>query len=209
MNYEEYIHCQTVVHGQIEKPEHYHIAERRAIDHLFQDIPKTKSILDVGCGSGLGMKYLRELGYASVSGIELHPEKARIADAFRGDVAYFGFPTLYDVIYSSHSFEHMFDPNIVLERLTEIASEFIFILPYVDKGDIKPHCGSTILGTRIDDGGETVNKWFTDRGLELIEMKFDSFREQEIWLRYRLTGKHRETIKRVKNLESDLEEKNV
>jgi SAM-dependent methyltransferase len=186
MSYEEYVHCQTVVHGQIEKPEHYHIAERKAIDYLFKDIPKTMRILDVGCGSGLGMKYLRELGYSSVSGIELHPEKAKIAGAFHGDIASFGFPTLYDVIYASHSFEHMHDPNLALEKLKEIAQEFVFILPYVDKGDIKPHCGSVELGTRIDDGGETVNKWFMDRGLELIEMKFDSFREVEIWLRYRL-----------------------
>jgi|GEM_PF-2866794 len=188
MNYEEYVNCQTVVHGQIEKPAHYHLSERKAIDHLFRDIPKTMSILDVGCGSGLGMKYLRKLGYVKVSGIELHPEKAKNAGAFHGDVANFGFPTLYDVIYSSHSFEHLFNPDMALEQLKKVSPKFfIFILPYVDGGDIKPHCGSVALGTRVDDGGETVNKWFEDRGLILIEKRFDSVREPEIWLRYKMS----------------------
>ena len=187
MNYEDHVHCQTVVHGQIEKPEHYHIAERAAIDHLFKDIPKTKSILDVGCGSGLGMKYLRKLGYKNVSGIELHPEKAKIAGAHHGDVAFFGFPTLYDVIYCSHAFEHMFDPDLALAKMMEIAKEFIFILPFVDTGDPKAHCASFEIGSRMDDAGETVNKWFVDRGLELVEMKFASYREHEIWLRFQKT----------------------
>ena len=185
MNYEEYVHCQTVVHGQIEKPEHYHIAERKAIDHLFKYVTFDSRILDVGCGSGMGMKYLRELGYLSVSGIELHPEKARNAGAFHGDIASFGFPTLYDVIYCSHAFEHMFAPSLVLHRMMEIADKFIFILPYVDTGDFKAHCASVAIGTRIDDGGDAVNRWFTSKGLELVEKKLDSFREPEIWLRYK------------------------
>lgn len=184
--YAEYVHCQTVTHGQIEKPEHYHIAERRAIDYLFKDIPKELRVLDVGCGSGKGMKYLQELGYALVDGIELHPEKAKIAGASHGDIASFNFfPLTYDVVYCSHAFEHMFNPNLALDRMMNIAWEFIFILPYVDTGDKKAHCASPELGTLIDDGGETVNKWFVGRGLTLIEKKLDSFREPEIWLRYK------------------------
>ncbi len=185
MNYEEYVRCQTVVHGQIEKPAYYHVAERKAIDHLFKNIPKSFSVLDVGCGSGQGMNYLRELGYEQVSGIELHPEKAKIAGAHHGDIASFGFPTVYDVIYCSHAFEHMFAPSIALERMMKFAREqLIFILPYVDDGAPKAHCASFQIGTRIDDGGDSVNRWFTVRGLELIEKKLDLFREPEIWLRY-------------------------
>lgn len=184
MNYEEYVHCQTVIHGQIEKPEHYHIAERKAIDYLFKDVPKMSLILDVGCGSGLGMKHLRSLGYLNTFGLELHPEKARIANAFEGDIASFVSAISYDVIYSSHSFEHTFDPTLALERMKEIASEFIFILPYPDTGDSNAHRASFEIGTRIDDEGKTVVSWFEDRGLKLIQKTFDNFREAEIWLKF-------------------------
>jgi len=184
MDYDSYVHNQTVVHGQIEKPPQYHEAERKAIDHLFRDIPKKSRILDVGCGSGLGMKYLRELGYQSVEGIELHPEKARIAGAYFGDVATFSFRHTYDLIYCSHAFEHMYDPHAALLNMKAIADGFIFILPYVDTGDPVAHLASFEIGTRVDDAGETVNNWFTSRGLILIEKAFSKLREPEIWLRY-------------------------
>jgi len=184
MSYEDYVHCQTVIHGQVEKPAHYHESEQKAIDYLFRDIPKDAYILDVGCGSGLGMKYLRKLGYESVEGIELHPEKARIAGAYHGDVATFTFKNVYDVIYCSHAFEHMYDPEAALLNMKAIASSFIFILPYVDAGDPKAHLASFEIGTRVDDGGEGVNNWFINHGLILVEMEFSSVREPEIWLRY-------------------------
>lgn len=184
MNYEEYVNCQIVIHGQIEKPAHYHLSERKAIDYLFQEVPFDVSILDVGCGSGMGMEYLRSQGYLDVSGIELHPEKAKIAGAIHGDVSLYDFQREYDLIYSSHSMEHMFDPSLALEQMKKITYGFIFIIPYVDLGDINAHRASIELGTRIDDGGETVIEWFGDRGLILIERKFSDVREPEIWLRF-------------------------
>lgn len=191
MNYKEYVHNQTVVHGQIDKPSKYHEAERLAIAELFADIPKGARILDVGCGTGKGMAFLRSLGYRWVTGIELHPEKAKIAKAFSGDAATFKFRTLYNVIYSSHSFEHMYDPEAALENLkwaAALGATFIFILPYPDTGDPKAHLGSFKIGTRVDDEGETVVKWFEDHGLRLVAKKFDDFREPEIWLKFIFEG---------------------
>lgn len=184
MSYEDYVHCQIVIHGQIEKPEHYHAAEQLAINYLFQGIGHDKRILDVGCGTGKGMRYLRWLGFKDVTGIELHPEKARLAGAYHGDIATFNFPEPFDLVYCSHAFEHMYEPHLALMNMMEIANEFIFILPYVDTGDPKAHLASFEIGTRVDDEGETVNRWFTSKGLRLVDMKMDSFREQEIWLRY-------------------------
>lgn len=197
MNYEEYLRIQTQVHGQIVKPAHYHLAERKAIDFLFGDVGKDKLILDVGCAIGLGMAYLKTLGYEQVAGIDLNPDKTAIArflgyNALNGDISNYSlFIPPIDVIYCSHTFEHVYDPGKALERMKQIASDhakFIFILPYVDTGDPSAHCASEKLGLRVDDKGRTVINWFQNRGLSLIETRFDNFREPEIWLRFEMDG---------------------
>lgn len=184
MGYADYIENQIVTHGQIDKPARYHECERLAIDTLFAPYPLDLAILDVGCGSGLGMAYLREIGYEDVSGIDLHPAKAELAGAYSGDIALFDFERTFDIIYSSHSFEHMYAPGAALEHMKSLATHFIFILPYVDTGDPKAHLASFDIGTRVDDGGETVVRWFVDHGLMLVDRQFSSLREPEIWLRF-------------------------
>lgn len=186
--YDAWIETQVGIHGFIEKPEHYEISERRAIDHLFRNVHAGAAILDVGCGTGNGIRHLNSLGYENVTGIELSQPKAYFAGALQGDAGRFAFPRHYDVIYSSHSFEHAFEPEKTLGNLKRYmprGAMLIVILPYPDTGDSGAHCASEELGLRIEDGGETVTRWFTDRGFELIDRQLDSYREPEIWLRLR------------------------
>ena len=193
--YDDYFKNQTVDHGMVLKPSAYHKAERIAIDYLFRDIPLARHILDVGCGIGQAMAYLNEKGYKHVQGLDLNDEKIFVAQCFgmlarAGDVARWQFRQKFEVIYCSHTFEHMFEPHRALWNLKEHAfdgADFIFILPYPDAGDPKAHLASFDLGTREDDDGESVVRYFTSRGLELIEKKMDDFREPEIWLHFRYT----------------------
>lgn len=188
-SYEEYVHNQTVVYGQTEKPERYAVAELRAIDHLFADVPKDASVLDVGCGTGVGITYLRSLGFDNVAGMELNPEKAEVAGAVNCDIARFALPVRFEVFYSSHSFEHMYDPATAIENMMDHAggpSLFIFILPYPDEGPETAHCASSEIGLRDRDSGRSVIEWFEQWGLTLLERKFDSYREPEIWLKFRM-----------------------
>jgi len=193
--YEEYVHNQTVTHGQVLKPSAYHKAERVAIDYLFRDIPLNRGILDVGCGIGQAMAYLKEKGYEYVQGIDLNEEKIFVAQCFgmnalAGDVAKWQFRKRFDVIYCSHTFEHMLEPHRALWNLKGHAfdgADFFFILPYPDAGDPTAHLASFDLGTRNEDGGVAVVRYFESRGLTLIEKKMDDFREPEIWLHFRYT----------------------
>lgn len=195
MNYDEYVRVQTVVHGQVAKPEHYHLSERKAIDILFDDIHKSSRILDVGCGVGQALSYLTMLGYDDVTGIELNEQKALIAqsaglDVVAGDILHYTDPHIqsYDVIYSSHSFEHMFNPVQAMTRLSRITTDdaiFIFILPYVDTGDQTAHCASSEIGLRVHDEGHTVMDWFITHGMYITEVQFSDVREPEIWLKCR------------------------
>jgi SAM-dependent methyltransferase len=197
MNYVEYLRIQTEVHGQIDKPPEYHVAERLAIDFLFKDIPQEAIILDVGCAVGLGMQYLKQIGYKNVTGIDINHRKVAVAreaghDAYVGDVAHVQWqswaPPFFDVIYCSHTFEHMYDPEqAITGLLRRVVSEatFFFILPYVDTGDLQAHCASEELGLRVRDMGDTVIKWFEDRGLRLVSKSLSDEREPEIWLEFR------------------------
>ena len=139
MNYDEYVRVQTQVHGQIVKPEHYHLSERKAIDVLFEGIPKNSKILDVGCGVGQALSYLTLLGYSDVAGVELNKEKAAIALSFGYDVAVGDILhhnddySPYDVIYSSHSFEHMFDPVQAMTHLSRMTTDEAMEFGLLDK----------------------------------------------------------------------------
>lgn len=183
--------------GPVEKPEHYHTAERRTIDRFFQSKSFTRqvNILDVGCAVGLGMMYLKELGlFKGVYGIDLDGRKIKVAteengleNAMHGDIAYFDFSglPLFDVIYCSHCLEHVYDAEKVIERMKEITTYdaiFFFVLPYPNPNPSPAHWSTPVLGLDIDDGGETVLRWFTDHGFDPIENQVDDFREPEIWM---------------------------
>lgn len=191
MNYDQYIKYQVEGPGMIKKPLHYRIGERRAIDWFFSDVPKIVKILDIGCGSGAGMTHLRSKGYKNVVGLDLNEKKVwmcrrRGLPAFLGDIAQFDFLEKFDVIWSSHSFEHVRFPQAAVDNLirhTEDKAKLFFVMPYPDLTPAIPHCASSELGLDIDDGGRYVTTWFTSRGLNLIEKKMDSYREPEIWLK--------------------------
>lgn len=192
MNYTDWLTNQVRVHGRVEKPIHYKIAQYRTMQEL---VGMSGDWLDVGCGTGEGMLFLHCFGANRVYGIDVNTQKIEVAqklglDAEVGDIEFCfeGEKDTFDGIWCSHAFEHMRDPEAALEAMKKLMKKdgFIyFILPYVDTGDPKAHCASFEIGTRIDDGGQTVIKWFEDRGLILIDYKLDDFREPEIWLEFK------------------------
>lgn len=188
MNYKDYVKIQTEGPGHIVKPARYHVAERIAITWLFRDISSDARILDLGCGLGQGMHFLRNLGYSNIFGLELNKDKVSIAKSFGFEVWHGDVELLegsqFDIIYSSHSFEHMYMPELALGILKKLAAHFFFILPYPDRDPAPPHTASREIGLDIDDGGKSVMKWFEDRELILVDKRLDDFREPEIWLRF-------------------------
>jgi ubiquinone/menaquinone biosynthesis C-methylase UbiE len=157
-------------------------------------LPRDASILDIACGDGVGLRHFKELGFTSVVGAEFEPTKLRIAakTGFRTVLADFHSLSAFndsefDVVYSSHSLEHALYPDKVLSEFGRVCRKggFLFlVLPYPDKGNIKAHCGKFLLGTDRDDNGVRLTKYVQNRGFKLIEIKFDSFREPEIWAKF-------------------------
>ncbi len=190
--YRTYLKMQTA--GPVKKPEHYHIAEKIAIDEFFEEIPKDVRILDLGCAIGLGMKYLESLGYENVYGIDLDERKIRYANEIGGiqnimlgDIADFDFADMprFDVIYSSHCLEHAYNVEDAVKGMRNIAKDdakFFIILPYPNPNPSPAHWSTPVLGLDINDGGVTVESWFGSKGFVITSMKFDDYREPEIWM---------------------------
>lgn len=200
ISYETYLKMQTA--GPVEKPEHYFTAEKKTIDYLFRSIPKNATVLDIGCAMGLGIGYLRSLGYKYTMGIELDKRKVDVSESspsiLIGDIANFPIEKYmlkegFDVVYCSHTLEHVWDADKAIEKMKEITTvdaDFFFILPYPDINPSPAHWSSIALGLDIDDSGMTVRNWFIDRGFIINEIKIDDFREPEIWFTMRKAHDH-------------------
>jgi SAM-dependent methyltransferase len=94
--------------------------------------------LEVGPGTGADLLRLRRLGWAVVEGLDLDPEAARGAAARSGCTVHvgrlgsFAAPERFDLIYASHSFEHL--PSVresilALRELLADSGRLVLILP--------------------------------------------------------------------------------
>ena len=178
--------------GDIIKPIRYHIGEWEALKELSVDWSMKDYILDVGCGIGYGIGMMNLLGFKNVYGIDINPNKIQVGarlgyNVYNGGVMDHPFEGIYDIIWSSHSFEHMKDAKVALQKLLQITkdkAQFYFILPYPDLDPAPAHTASREIGLDKNDGGETVFRWFEDNGLKYKNHKFSHFREDEIWLEF-------------------------
>lgn len=198
MNDEEYYQVQVETHGHILKPAHYHHAERRAIDAFASGIKaagvRSATVLDVGCGIGLGMHYFQERYGCNTWGIELNPKKAAIGQLFGlnvivGDMEDAELPigVNADLVFSSHSLEHVRNPDKAIENMLRWSKRdalLCFVLPYQDTGDPKAHIGSEKIGLRTGEWG-VVASFFSDCELEIQWRRFETLREPEVWVQTR------------------------
>lgn len=82
---------------------------------------KKKSLLEIGAGCGYFLNSAKKYGY-NVEGIEISDFGCKFAkdnfnlNLFQGDVTTFSTNKTYDLIYMSHSLEHMDNPLEVLKK---------------------------------------------------------------------------------------------
>jgi len=83
-------------------------------------------LLDVGCGSGYFLAFMRRMGW-KVQGVEIDPEAARVArevhkiPVFTGDLDKADFPAgSFDAITISHVIEHAYNPPDLLKECYRI-----------------------------------------------------------------------------------------
>jgi SAM-dependent methyltransferase len=203
-DYQDYINAQCVEGLSHEiTSEHWSNGQIKCINDKFKDVPKDYNILIASCGDGVCLKHLSELGYTNVTGLEIADEKILNAKKFNMNVIKtdictgpFNLTETYDVIYTSHTLEHVLCPEYTLTELTKFLKPdgiIHVILPYPDKDAANPtnptslhrfrvHCGVMPLGLHIDDGGETTCYMFKMMGFHILDYSFHSYRENEIHL---------------------------
>jgi len=96
--------------------------QRRILAFLdyFSSLPTNLRVLDVGCGQGLLLGFLRDLGFENISGIDMSPAAVECARQKNLDVRVAGIFDYQaeeppDVVVLSEVFEHLDDPKAALE----------------------------------------------------------------------------------------------
>lgn len=194
-SYEKYLFFQKNKYCSFESenPKWKH-GQQRYLSIKFEDLNRDLKILDIACGDGVGLKHLRNMGFKNIMGVELNETKASIALQGGFNVISADMHNLhniddkeFDVVYSSHTLEHAYEPGKVVNEFNRILKKtglLIIVLPYPDLNihNDEAHGGKYELGTNVIDNGETVVIFFKNKGFNLIEKTFDNFREPEIWL---------------------------
>jgi SAM-dependent methyltransferase len=204
-SYEEYIFWQTKNGESFESENNiWRLGQEHCIDYFFSKIDLNQKIMDVSCGDGVGLVYFKKLGYRNVVGVEINDNKIErckdigyevIRHDLCSDLFDESLTNEFDVIYSSHSLEHVLNPIFTIQNLTKTLKKngkLFIVLPYpnlsvieTNKNEFMIHCGSIPLGLTVDDNGETlVNIIQNNCDLKLRTKNFDNFREPEIWLEF-------------------------
>lgn len=198
MNREENFKTQITKYESFEKNLPFHRdGQINALNELFIGIEPTKKILDVGCGDGIALKWLKENRYNLVAGIDGNPNKLREAELigfsiYEGDIHDLSkiINDRFDIIYCSHVLEHMFNPDVVIEEFKKILNLngiIIIIVPYPDHGPDDAHCGKYYLKTNYRSKNEIdIINVFKLHGLNLLWKKVTNVRQDEIYLKFNL-----------------------
>lgn len=201
IDYDDYINYQTRQGLSFEKDNsHWTNGQQMCIDNIFSDLDRNSKILDICCGDGRGLIKFKELGFNNVTGVEISDEKINFAktigyNIIKRDICCdpFDFGENYDIIYSSHTIEHVLNPEYTIKNIMNVLKEdgtFYLILPYPDIDAANPnndhrfkiHCGVIPLGLHICDNGLSTVNIINNMGFKVVNVKFDNYREPEIHL---------------------------
>lgn len=185
-----YIQCDKHMSHEEDYPK-WVDGQKIAVDYFFPDVPLGSVILDAGCGDGIGVAHLESKGFTDVHGMDLNPKKVERAlskglKIKEGDMHALPYEdNQFDVVYSSHSLEHCHDPVKAvaeIKRVLKPDGDVFIVLPFPDRGVLEVHCGGVTMGSRHNDGGDSVVAWLAAQGFKEGSRKLDSYREVEIWL---------------------------
>jgi len=133
-NSEYYTAAMQSEHFIAEKYDKYHSISLNKLHfnkfiELFKqlELPVNTSIVDVGCGSGAILHFLKdELGYCNVKGIDLNKSNAIFAKNFRKididlkDVSELDGTQKFDLVITTENIEHISDPKLYIDKLCNI-----------------------------------------------------------------------------------------
>lgn len=145
-NYAEYVKLQEDTSCFTSRRKAYAEREITHLDIMLRMCSPQKdyNILEVGCGDGLGVRYLHSLGYTNTFGIDISEPKISEAireygtpNVFMADIMYPhnilpSLPKKFNLIYSFHTLEHMLNVDLAFAniiKLTNRGSKIFTVVP--------------------------------------------------------------------------------
>lgn len=113
---------------QVETENWWFISRRRYLLDLLRDTPRDSKILDIGCSSGIFLKYLEQLGFKieNLFGVDIS-EKAienckenEIQNVFVMDAKNITLSEKFDIIVASDCLEHLQDDTKAIQNWKEL-----------------------------------------------------------------------------------------
>jgi SAM-dependent methyltransferase len=156
--------------------------------------PPSTRILDCACGDGTSIYAMHVAGFTHIIGVELIEEKARRALLTERPILLADMHNLsclpaasFDLIYSSHSLEHCYNPSLVMRewfRLLTPHGRLRLALPFEDASQYpEVHCGSHILGLVPPNANPDIcRRLLRDAGFASDDPYFTRFNDYEIMI---------------------------
>jgi pseudaminic acid biosynthesis-associated methylase len=157
----------------------YGIPPRTLNDKFLADIPKSASILEVGCNLGNQLLLLEEMGFTNLTGIEIHKDivkeaQARVPSATitAGSALKIPFPEAsFDFVFTSGLLIHIGpgDLPVVMSEIHRCTRNWIWALEYFSPELIEvPYRGNAGLLWKADYA-RLYSEKFTDLAIVLQE----------------------------------------
>jgi len=153
-------------------------------------LPSGASVLDVGCGSGRDLLWLKNLGYKAVSferskGLAQMARKNSGCKVIEGDFEVFDFSTLsFDAVLSSGSMVHTPHEN-VSATLINITKSMLSAIVYIS---FKEGLGTKVDGDRIFYlwSDNDLKNLFKENGFEVIAstVSESAVNSKDVWIGY-------------------------
>ena len=180
-------------------------------------IENNTRVLDVGCGDGTLMKYLKDKKSVDTRGLEI--SKKNVQDCTSKGLSVIEgnaekdlhqFPNLsFDYVILSQTLQAFYNPEKVIDELLRVANKAVVTIPNFGHWKVRIHL---LLKGTMPVTKNLPNEWYNTPNLHMCTIKdfynFCSKKKIELYKSIALNGKKTSTINigniNIKNLSSEL-----